>query len=193
LNFRSGDDEASVALEYLAAQRVRDSLKAGRKKVLEWNSTSHYGFLATAAAVIASKENQPIQVEPEPTWLSESEIMEQVAHVQLVKCTPVDTAVAGGAPTSVMCERCPQRFLWKEIDVLRPTVVVGFGCATYKVMEGHPGVTWRCGANHCRGILDYGAGCAALLWVWHPSRLGKWRQSQKALVRSLRHRPLGAN
>ncbi len=192
LNFRSGDDEASVALEYLAAEHVRDSLEAGRKKVVAWNSTSPYGFLATAAAVIASRENEPIRVEPDPKWLYEIGIMERVAHVQLVKCTPVDTAVDGGAPTAVMCERCPQRFLWQEIDVLRPSVVVAFGLDAYNVLEAQQGVTWRRGANYCRGALAYGADCADLLWVWHPSRLGKWRQGQEALPRSLRHRPLGA-
>lgn len=193
LNFRSGDDDATVALEYLAAKHALSSLKANYKRDPKWNSTSTYGFLATAAAVLASLSGEPPMVEPEPELLYEMGTIERVARVQLVKCTPVDPPVKGGAPSSAMCERCPPGFLWKELDILLPHVLVAFGDDAFKALDARDEVKWRCGADHCRGTLDYGSGGQAiLLWLWYPSRLGKWKRSQEALVRSLQRKPLRA-
>lgn len=194
LNFRSSDTEATVALEYLAAWHVRENLRAGRKRVPEWNSTFAYGSLATAAAVISGLEGQALKPEPDPEWLYEISVMESVARVQLVKCTPVDTAVRRGSPTGAMCERCPPRFLWKELDVLRPSVLVVFGDRAFRELNGQKGVNWRCSDDYCRGTLKYGDGDPVqLLWLWHPSNLGKWLRSQKALVRSLQRKPLSSS
>lgn len=191
LNFRSGDDEATVALEYLAAKHALSSLEANYKRDPKWNSTSTYGFLATAAAVLASLGDEGPMVEPEPESLYEMATTERVARVQLVKCRPVDPPVSGGAPSPAMCDLCAPRFLWKELDVLRPGVLVAFGDDAFKALDARDEVKWRCGTDHCRGTLHYDSDRRTiLLWLWHPSRVGKWKQSQRALVRSLERKPL---
>ncbi len=189
LNFKSSDTEASVALEYLAAWHTRESLEAGHERSLEDKSPFGYHLYATAAAVISSLEGGLPALRPVPEPLVDT--MERVAHLQLVKCTPVDKVVDRGRPTRTMCHRCPQRFLWPELADLAPRVLVVFGRPAYEELNRADGVRWRCGTYLCRGTLQYGDnGQAILLWVPHPSA-SDWPQGQAALVRSLRRKPLG--
>lgn len=187
LNFRSSDIEATVALEYLAAWHTRESLKRGRKRDPHSDSVFGYTSLATAAVVLASLRKEPLVAEPEPRLLTAT--MERIVRLQLVKCTPVESVVDRASPSKRMCRNCPPRFLWDELALLRPQVLVVMGRDAYREMNGRSEVSWRCGTYICRGELKYGSERAILLWVPHPTA-SDWSAGQRALIRSLRRKPL---
>jgi hypothetical protein len=189
LNFRSGDGEATVALEYLAAWHAKKQLREGRRRDTNFNSAFAYNSLASAAVVLASSDDLPMAVSPEPESLIAT--MESVARLQLVKCTPVDSVVERGSPSKTMCQRCPPRFLRRELAILNPGVLIVFGVAAYEQLALWPQVRWGAGTYVCRGTMRTCTSEIALIWLFHPSSTD-WTQSQHALVRSLRSRPITA-
>jgi len=104
--------------------------------------------------------------------------------------TPVHTP--RGRPDARMCERCPPRFLWHELRVLRPAAVVIFGRDAFNALDGHKRLKWRCGTSLCRGTLSYDDDCSAsVFWLPHPTA-SDWGDGQEALIRSLRRKPLAS-
>lgn len=186
LNYRNGDTEATVALEYLAAYNDARQLARGRRRS-DFNSDFPYRSMATAGALVASLDGQCVVELPDPASLTRT--MERVARLQLVKCSPVDSVVDRGAPSDEMCERCPPRFLMHEVDVLRPGVLVAFGSPAHRALNQRADVTWRQLAYLCRGSLQRGRQTIALFWRPHPSH-PDWSHGQRSLVFSLRRRPL---
>jgi Uracil DNA glycosylase superfamily len=186
LNYRNGDTEATVALEYLAASNDAEQLQQGHYKS-KFRSDFPYRSMATAAAVLASLDYVRPTEQPAPSTLATT--MERIARLQLVKCTPVDTVVDRGAPSEAMCERCPPRFLMRELDVLRPGALVAFGGPAFRALNHRADVTWRQHAYFCRGALQVNGASTALFWLPHPSH-PNWSKGQRSLVHSLRRRPL---
>lgn len=98
-----------------------------------------------------------------------------------------------------MNARCPQRYLLRELRVLRPSVVLAFGEeALVAVGEGlelaHPDrrVDWRrkWHDGYARGTIALEHGWAlTILAVYHPT-YGGCRQATQRMIADLRRRPL---
>jgi len=183
LNFRFSDDCATVALEYLAAQNDLEQFGDNRK-ISRFGSAYPYRSTARAAAVCASLDGD--QLVERPPAESLPAVLERICRLQLVKCMPVDSVVVRGAPSRSMRQHCPPRFLYREIEVLQPVAVIGFGNDVYFALEAMPEVHWRSGSDYlCRGTLRTGEHQATVLWLPHPTT-GRWPRGQQALIRSLR-------
>jgi hypothetical protein len=187
LNFRDGDDEATVALEYLAAHNDLGRFTSGRR---QRGSAFPYRSMATAAALLTSLQGGRPLVLPAPETLGE--VLEQVVRLQLVKCRPVAKVGQRGAPSQTMCQRCPPRFLWKELDQLEPGVLVAFGNDAYHALGGNLSVRWRSQRDYlARGTLRSRDWEAEVVWLPHPSGTrGEWHKGQRSLIHSLHQRPL---
>jgi hypothetical protein len=187
LNFRDSDSETTVALEYLAAHNDLELFASGRRQK---GSAFPYRSMATAAALLTSLQGgRPVAL-PAPETLGE--VLEQVVRLQLVKCRPIAKVGQRGAPSQTMCQRCPPRFLWKELDQLQPGVLVTFGNNAYRALDGNLDVRWRSQRDYlARGTLQSRAWATEVVWLPHPSGTrGEWHRGQRSLIRSLRGRPL---
>lgn len=189
LNFRDGDNEATVALEYLAAHNDLEQFASGHRQ-RQRGSAFAYRSMATAAVLLASLTDSPLVALPDPETLGE--VLEQVVRLQLVKCRPVAGVGQRGAPSQAMCQNCPPRFLWKELEHLQPGVLVAFGNDAYRTLDQNLDVRWRSQRDYlARGTLRGGSRETELVWLPHPSGTGDlWHRGQRSLMRSLRRRPL---
>jgi hypothetical protein len=183
LNFRFSDDGGTVALEYLAAQNDLKQFHEDRKRS-RFGSAYPYCSTASAAAVCASLDRESLVELPAPSSLAST--LERICRLQLVKCTPGDHVVDRGSPSATMCQRCPHRFLVKELDVLQPTAIIGFGMEVYRALDSWPKLRWESGSDHlCRGTMRLAKRTATVFWLPHPSSSG-WPRGQRALIRRLR-------
>ena len=138
------------------------------------------------AAVLASRDGAASLADPTPESLTA--VMDRVARVQLVKCNPNSEVVYRGAPSKEMCRRCPERFLFQELRVLRPGALVMFGQDAFDAISVHGGVRWRRNKGYfCRGTFEFAGGGAELFWLPHPSG-PTWTKGYPSLIRSLRRR-----
>ena len=188
LNLRTSWEEASVALEYMIAENDRKQFVEGRRRSRK-RSDFAYRSMSAAAAIIASREEEKLRSDPSPDSLVT--VMDQVARVQLVKCNPSADVVDRGSPSATMCERCPDRFLLAELEVLEPSVLVMFGYDAFRAMNNRSEVRWRSQRDYfARGTWASPGQEAELFWLPHPAG-SQWSYGYDSLIRSLRGRRVG--
>ena len=186
LNLRLEWTESTVAIEYVIAEADRDQFERGRRQS-DYGSRFAYRSMCAAAAILASREGAASL--PDPTPESLTAVMDRVARVQLVKCNPNSEVVYRGAPSKEMCRRCPERFLFPELRVLRPGALVSFGQDAFDAISVHGGVRWTRNMGYfCRGTFEFAGSSAELFWLPHPSG-PNWTKGYPSLIRSLRRRP----
>lgn len=185
LNLRTDWTESTVALEYWIADNDRKQFTVGRRRSAR-GSCFAYRSMSAAAAIIGSRDGESLSGNPRPEVLAE--VMDQIARVQLVKCTPSMTVVRRGTPSAEMCNRCPDRFLLSELRVLAPGALVMFGHDAFRAMNHRPEVCWRSLLDHFgRGNLELPGRVTELFWLPHPSG-AQWTNGYDSLLRSLRAR-----
>jgi hypothetical protein len=186
LNLRLEWTESTVAIEYLIAEGDRAQFQAGRRQS-DYRSNFPYRSMCAAAAIIASREGGVPVLAPSPQSLEA--VMDQVARAQLVKCNPNSDVAFRGAPSAQMCRRCPQRFLFQELNVLQPGALVIFGQDAFDAMSDHGGVRWRRNSGYfCRGTFEFADAAPELFWLPYTSG-STWSRGYPTLIRSLRSRP----
>lgn len=112
----------SVAKEYGIAHDQQLQLARGaRTQLRSWFA---YRSMATAAALVTHLAGEEPAAEPTPQSLSA--VVDEIARVQAVKCSPRD---AKSAPTQAMLRACPPRFAVRELEILKPgaLALVGLG------------------------------------------------------------------
>lgn len=189
LNLRTNWEETTVALEYWIADNDRKQFVQGHRRSTR-GSAFAYRSMSAAAAVIASRNGERPTTDPPPESLVA--VMDQIARLQLVKCNPNASAVPRGAPSKTMCERCPDRFLIPELQMLAPRALVLLGHDAFRAVNGREEVRWRSLRDHfARGTFSGATHEVELFWLPHPAG-SQWKDGYGSLLRSLRARRAGS-
>jgi len=121
---------------------VTEQLLAGKMKVFkseDYGGTMlFYGIAATAACLLQNMEHEKFRmpadksVAPAPAELADA--FNYISIVQLVKCSPDEQN--RNNPYSNMFIECPKLLLSKELDLLKPEIIVLLGDSVYYSFPG---------------------------------------------------------
>jgi hypothetical protein len=188
MNINHGGDWWSVTDEYAIEREQLAQLEAGHRANAK-HSLFAYRSAATAAALLASLDgSEPIE-EPEPQTAGAA--LQRISRLQAVKCSPLGDK---STPTKPMGLACPPRYFIKELAVLRPSVLIGFGEEAEWAIKQAGGVTLvRADDHYKRSRISLRAGGTAEVFVLpHPAAFGSlWAKGQAALVADLLKHPVG--
>lgn len=184
------DDNAwwSIALEYGITGHVINAFDSGLERVSQFaRSPFHYRAATTAAAVLDWLEGRPPPLGlRQPKTLAS--VVEKISRLQAVKCIP---RTDRGKTTDAMCERCPERFLLRELEVLEPGVIVALGKQPREALArtGRLDLSVEKPAFRC-GALKLAARTIDCFALPHPSARppADWEAGYAGLVRYLRRR-----
>ncbi len=186
LNLRYGGEHWEFAMEHRitldrnGGQEV--SLQAGRRA---HGSNWATGTMKDAAAVYRSATGVSPNGTPDGNELANA--LRRIARIQAIKCSPV-----GGrsSPTDNMVGHCPRQFLRKELEVLRPAVVLAYGKATHAALLGlgDNRLETRTRAFQ-RGKLCVWDESIIVFLMTHPAH-GRWNLAHRELAESLEANPV---
>ncbi len=172
------DIEYQISSGFEDGQSVAERLAGGHRTA--HNSPFGYRSLRSAAAVEDWLNERTVQDREDAAELVD--VLQRTARLQAVKCSPQDRLRS--TPTDAMVANCPNYLLERELEVLRPGVIVAFGNKVasaltqlgYDPKEGTDYLSW--------GTVDIGARAYTVVWLYHPS--GRyWDDSQQELLREL--------
>jgi len=109
------------------------------------------------------------------------------ARLQAIKCSPV-----GGrsSPTGTMVKDCPSRFLTRELDVVRPSVILAYGGPAHAALAATGRVEVRATVRGFRRAhLVRGDSAITTFLMTHPAH-GGWYGAHAALIESLKCDPV---
>lgn len=187
LNINDDDDDGwwSVAKEYGIA---RDQQRDLAKGVLRQDGSSFaYRSMATAAALVTHLAGEEPAAEPRPQSLSG--VVDEIARVQAVKCSPRE---AKSEPTQEMRRECPPRFAVRELEILKPGVLVGLGKVARSAICLLGGASLSKVSPHLeRGTIAINGTSSEVFIVPHPAAYANaWDLAQADLIEDLRRNPL---
>ena len=163
---------------------VQREMEQGRDRVPDHsNSTFGPGCAVYADAVLRWLESRVAPTEPkDPRELAAERVYARFARLQTVKCSPFNTLV--NKPTDTMGHNCPKTYLFSDLELLRPRVIVAMGHAAIGRLRMATGLevpdfgqSRRCEAPWARELL--------VAATYHPAR-GLYRPGFDLLVEALR-------
>lgn len=192
LNINDAHDDGwwSVAKEYGIAHDQQRALAKGELR--QGGSSFAYCSMATAAALVTHLAGEQPVAEPTPQSLSG--VVDEIARVQAVKCSPRD---AKSAPTQAMLRACPPRFAVRELEILKPGVLVGLGKVARSAicLLGEASLS-KVSPHLERGTIAINGSSSEVFIVPHPAAHAKkhqsppWNLAQADLIEELRRNPL---
>ncbi len=186
MNLRFGNGDWEFAVEH----RIALDPQHGQKQALRTNRRAHRshwakGTMQDVAAVLRSRRGDEDVGMSTPAERASALLVS--ARIQAVKCSP---ARGRSSPTPAMNTNCPRRFLPKEIDILKPSVVLAYGrpahdaLATLGAMTAHEKVE-----RFRRSSLTHAGSAFTVFLLTHPAH-GGWHATHDALVASLKAHPV---
>lgn len=168
--------EEKIAHEQLQVLRTADRPRRPHKSPFAYGST-------WALALIARWREG---LELPDGYLPPEELVAALSssvRLQAVKCSPIGHR---SHPTHAMCRHCPSHLLEGELEILRPSVLVGFGADAQRAMS-LIGASVTVDGGYGRGSFQMGWGRVVVFVLCHPSaRVTQWRASLQRLVDDLR-------
>lgn len=168
-----------------------EALKENRRKGDGKEDKSYMGW-ATASEVDAIcrslRGERPPSALPEPKNVADA--YDDCAFLEAVKCSPLGDRAA---PTPAMHDNCPDLLLRRELEILRPSVLVLHGASARGAVEwavrpellpeGHP---------FTRTTIQFAGRIVDVFMLPHPAaRLGAaWKAVYPALTQSLLAQPV---
>jgi hypothetical protein len=177
------NDATDPLVEYDITERDIAAFRAGRTAGASSRSKFAYYTARSAHALITARTGGTVTDEENPAALVDAVLA--TARFQSVKCSPLNEMRS--QPTAPMATNCPPRFLQRELDLLKPRVLLAFGQPVRWALA-------RIGAEISDERADLGVGTLARDWgtvevycLHHPAAHAphNWHASQEQLINRL--------
>jgi hypothetical protein len=179
-------DASGLFVEYEIASTQFECFEAGHER--PHGSWWAYRSMRSAAAVLRSMAGDAQLDVQDPVALAP--VLDETARVQAVKCSSKDGARSARTPE--MNANCPSRYLRRELGVLRPRVLIGFGMEVWDAVDGIAEIdesVW--GDDFSRSVVRIDDLAFEMLWLHHPASVGDtWQRSFELLKSNLSEQPI---
>lgn len=182
-----GGDWSGLVEEFAINKWQEQEMHTGNKHPFG-HSEFAYGSMTAVAAVLDSIDGRPVRTDRAPEELAP--YFDRVARLQSVKCSPSENRSNPGKMRNDMLRQCPPRFLARELKVLRPRYLLVLGNDAWDAIHKLGFGTMSYNRSGIRSVLTVERRCMEVIWAPHPSSYGTWPKGLKAMIRSLRAKPL---
>ena len=181
-------EASGLYVEYEIASTQLERLQAGHKK--PHGSWWAYRSTRAAAAVMRSMSGDNRLDVPDAVDLAGT--LDETARFQAVKCSSKDGARSARTPD--MNRNCPPRYLRRELAVLRPAALIGFGLETWNAVKRIGEIDESVGCDDfSRSAVRLDGLAFEMMWLHHPSSVGdRWQRSFELLLDNLAEQPVAA-
>jgi len=190
----NGRDDGSIAAEFRGMAEIIRTFRSGSR---DYGGQFHFRAACVVGLLAAAQDGRMFDETPTPEALVGSLLAS--ARIQAVQCAPM-TDDDRRSPTPTMWRNCPPLVMAEQVGILEPRLVALLGVETHRRFQQLPGFAtewdslWR-ENNDCfaRGSALVAGHRVPVFALSHPANVARWQMGMRALVSSIRSRPIAVS